>query len=589
MGLIKFNKSFWREVGILSIFAVIFGILTYPLLIHFTNSIIGSKTSDAPIFLWNAWHMSKSLKSLTFSGSTNLILFPYPVSLLTHTYTEVNSLCIAFLNLIIGNLIISFNTYFLFSTVLTAYLSYRFFLLISRCRAAAIIGSITFTFGPMWSIYVSLGTQNLITLWFIPLALLAYELWRRSHNHLYGIIIGFAIATGLINDIYTGAFVTVGLVIYILTTIIIDRKEKVSKLLALAGVTLGAAAVFMLKKIISLIPQLSILKKIPFPTLMDVDYYHADIINLFRPAQFHPIWGMWHNWWTEQAITNGNSFIGFTVIFIILVCLILLILKRNNFNQQRMFFVFGVSFLIVVFLSFGPFFHFFGKATNAPMPYYFIDYVSPLIRNLRVPMRWLLLAQFFTAGLVAILVSYILANVRLWWRYFLLVLFILGLIIDVAFLPRPIIQLNTARTAALKYISQSLPSGPVLNIPFSANSGYETLGTSTRIALAHQTIHTQPIIGGHASRILPEIMSNYINDPIISYLADYQRKPVDSITSDEIIKFNNTFQPKFILIDREDIDEKTDTYRALSQFLTNKLGFIQSWQDDFFTIYKKYP
>lgn len=65
------------------------------------------------------------------------------------------------------------------------------------------------------------------------------------------------------------------------------------------------------------------------------------------------------------------------------------------------------------------------------------------------------------------------------------------------------------------------------------------------------------------------------------YTDQYYVFPQIHIMSDKIIKFNNTFQPKFILVDREDINEKTDAYRTLSQFLTNKLGFIQGWQDGF--------
>lgn len=569
-------------------YTVIFLVLTYPLVFNFSSAIAGATDSDAPVFFWNAWQLEKQIMEKDFGLSTNDLLFPTNPSLITHTYTQLQSIIVAFFNIFFNNLVLSFNLVFLLFSVLSAYFAYKFFYLLTSHKLASILAGQLFAFQAMWSIYVMFGTQNLLSIWFLPCTLFLYELYRKKRKARFGIIGGIVLGLSLVNGFYPFAFTFVGIIIYSLLRLVFSNKR--SLLQYLKGVIYFVMGFIVSAgwKIVILFQNIDYSSSLSIPSVSHVDFYHADFMNILRPVQFHPWWGVWSNWFRDISITNGNSFIGFTVIGIILLFITLIFVKKAKVDEKKLILLFALGYFLVLLLSFGPILHFFGYNTGIYMPHYLLQKIFTQINNLRVPMRWLLMGQIFFAGMVMYFIRYIFNQTNKSFQKVLFTIISIGFLIDVAYLPRQIIPIHDSSTEAYRQIENN-EKGTVLNIPIEINNGFFTVGETSCMSMVYQTIHGNPIIGGRLSR-MEENIKDYSEFPIMKYLlAPKENSPdIDDTNLENISYFDSTYQIKYISIDKNYIDIESLSGQQLVNYLGDQLKFSNKlFEDSYFLVLTK--
>lgn len=585
------TKTFFITIGILLLYVLSFFILTRPLIFNFTSAIAGVYTSDAPIFLWDAWETQKNIASGDYlKFETQDIFFPHTTPLLMHTYNTVNSFVVVGLNFILKNIVLSFNIVYLASAVLCAWFSYLFFKLITKNTLASVLAGHFFAFQHIWAIYAIFGTQNILSFWFIPGALYFYEVYRQTTKTRNLFFSGTILGLAFINDFIIFSFTAFVLALYILFSQIYFEKEK-RLLNAIKNCAIILLSFFVVAgwKIFIIIKQSAHIAEIAIPSLGDVEVYFADPINLFRPSKFHMLWGHLNWLYKDTSIANGNAFLGFTFFAVILIFILVLITKKIKFENKKIVFIFLGMFFITLSMSFGPHLHFWGFNTQLPMPHIFISKLWEQINNLRVTMRWLIPATFFSAGVFGFLLKYIFDNISKTKSIILFSFIYAGLVLDVLFFPKQMSYVNKNLSPIFNIIAQDKSPGSVLEMPLSVTSGYFTLGEPARISLLHQTVHQKPIIGGHLSRLPQETKLEYEKEPIIKYLLLYKQNNPDKTDLDKnnIELFFKKYQTKYLVWDKTLAQTEDKQSKKVLDYITNQLNFVSFYNDQYIEAFIK--
>jgi len=578
---IKYKKQL-RECSILLLYTISFFVLTYPLILYFNSGILGYQNSDAPIFLWNVWELNKNIFSNHTLFQTADLFFPKNTSLFLHTYTPVQSFLVLFIHAFVNNIVVSFNIIFLFSSVANAYFAFLFFRLLSKNNIAALLAGHFFGFQHLWAIYSLHGTQNILSIWYIPLSLYFYELYHQKKKNLFLLLCGGVLALAFINDFIIFASAGFVLMLYALVKTIFLQKEGLKSFIKQFCITTFSFAILAGWKIYLLHKNKTELSKVAIPTLEDVDFYHADFINLFRPSHFHAFWGNLSPLYRPVAFENGNAFIGFTSIIIILLFLIIFFFKKTIFQHTKLVIWFLILYLLTLSMATGPFFHFAGFNTHIPMPYFFLSKITPQILNLRMAARWLIPAAIFLAGILCFLLTYILNNLSKNKKIILSVVLYSILILDVLMWPKHILFAVPEKISGVYTAINKDTFGSVLEIPFGISSGYFTLGSDSKMNMLHQVIHRKPILGGHVSRLPFEYRDFYNREPVLKYLLNYQVKnpDKDDLASHSIQHFFETYKLTYIIFNKEEAKFEDEASQRLLVYFIKNLGFKLYFEDD---------
>lgn len=562
-----------------------FVVLTYPLIFHFNSGIVGFTYSDAPLFLWNVWDLKESISAGQNPFETHRILFPHTNSLLLHTHTTVQSVGVLVVHLFLQNIVLSFNIVFLVSAVLGAYSAYYFLNLVTHSTEAAIIGGQFFGFQHLWAVYTFHGTQNVLSFWYIPLCLVTYELYRKKERLFYLIICGSIAGLAVWNDFIMGCFAIVSLTLYLVGTNILQKKSL--KKFVKEALIIGISFLLITSgKWLTVITSRSYISSIPLPTTEDLDVYHADIVNLFRPSAYHLLWGRLHTLFTPHSLTQGNNFIGFTSIGLFILFLITVVYKKQFVSKKQTFLFLGI-YTVLLLIAFGPFLHVFGYHTYLPMPFYVIGKLYEPLRNLRVPLRWLIPAQLFLAGAFVCILKHILNHMHNKIKILLCCLLYIGLVIDSSMIPKSILPVYDSSPVYTKIANDEY--GSVLEFPFGISSGYYTIGSDSKINMLHQLVHQKPIIGGHMSRLPFEYRDWYSKEPVLKYFLNYKEQSPDDEDKQvqNIAQFIKTYKLTYIIFDKR-LDSFDDPAAfVLKKFIHEDLKFQSYYEDQSVIAFKK--
>lgn len=585
------KERVWQEIGVWFLYSLSFFVLTWPLLKYFSVGIAGYYNSDAPIFLWNAWEWVRKINLGGFTSFlTRDLFFPNYSSLLLHTHTQIQSLLIWFFNIFFRNLVLSFNVVYWLSAVASAYFTYRLFRIWTNSYPAAVLAGHFFGFQHLWAVYVLFGTQNLLSLWYLPAALYFYEVFCRRESNYWLYLVGGILGLAFLNEFIIFAFSALALGVYVVGRIIWVERCGAKQFF---GLVLRILAGFLLVagwKIFIIYWQRELVNQIALPTVSDVDFYHADLINLFRPSRFHFLWGQAGSWFRNVAISNGNAFVGFTFAVTLFYAGLGRLIRGKTKEQNRsgLIWVLFVGYFVSLVLACGPYLHIWGYDTGLSLPTLWISKIIPQMNNLRMPARWLMVATLFFSGIAALLWAYIFS----WWknravRIFLFSIFYIGLVIDVLFVPKNILFVKTNISPIFSYINRT-NSGSVLELPLAITSGYFSLGESARINMLHQTIHNRPIIGGHLSRLPFSLRDYYLQQPVIKYILNFQNSHPnqDDLNEDNIRYFFSHFEARHVIWDKKLADPKTPEALRLQKYLVDNLKLVLVYEDKDFIYYQ---
>jgi hypothetical protein len=517
-------------------------LLTWPLAQHWTDHVVG-RDVDEGIFLWNLWWVRFSLLDRHQSPFfTDFIFFPVGVSLVYYTLTLVNGLLALPWQPILG-LIGTANLLFVLNVAgngFAAFLLCRSLLEaagVPRPSWAAFLGGAAFAFAASRWVYASFGSANLITLWPLPLLLLA--LVRLLNGRLSSAAGHGAPSVG---DAKRTAWGQAALVVlwFALAFYTELTLAAFALFLALPFVVVRLGSAFRQRQPLLLLPLLGPLAAVgsgclavaaPLLFLMwqedhregsylvdrwgYADGFSADLLSFFLPTRLHPLFGELAAPWTSQFTDVPIVYLGYGV-------LLFTFLGRWRFPHPTR--IWGWLALAFAVLCLGPVLHILGRSrwnfdgveTNIPLPYIVFHYL-PLISANRFPNRFSIPLTLCLAVLVAFGVAALLRAFPRRATPLVASLALVVLLFDQIAVPLP---LNEVRAPDLYAIIAAEPGDfSIVQLPLGWRNSYGVLGKERTTVQAYQAVHQKRMLGGNISRNPPFKFTYFADLPLFGTLA----------------------------------------------------------------------
>ena len=151
-------------------------LFTFPLVFHLGDSVALARGGDAWLHIWDLWWLDKALLGLHQSPYyTNYILYPTGLTLYYHSLDLFNALLSIPLQHLFG-LTATFNLLVLANLTMDGLAAYWLCLDRTRSMGASLVGGALFAAAPLLGTSLDLGQLDEMTVWWVPLYILA--LWR---------------------------------------------------------------------------------------------------------------------------------------------------------------------------------------------------------------------------------------------------------------------------------------------------------------------------------------------------------------------------------------------------------------------------
>ncbi len=569
---------------------------TWPLVLHLSDSIVTWKDYplDSWVFTWNLWWVRHSLIDVQSNPfHTDLLFYPEGSNLYLHTLAFANGLVSLPLQLLTGNIFLSWNLLVLVYLVLSGLSMYALAYRVVENRAAALIGGYIFAFAPCTLMRLG-GHWHLFTTW--PIPLLFFFVLRLRDTSQFRYALGAAASWSFLayNSLEYAAWA--GLLLTILAVYWSVERVYAGDRAALLGLWRGLA-VMAASWLVITSPLLS-------GALIDTasgdyalpagdEFYSGDLLGFVTPS---PLWGPGTG---PVAPTAAHARIGGNETTIYLGILPLLLaatsLKVARRNLRRVL-PWAVAFLFFAVLSLGPYLYIdnakslsvLGVSFSVPLPYQLYDRI-PLLSVGRGPARFIIFAFVALSVLAAVGADYLLSNlkqtIRHWTAVPLAATAILG-IIALEYWNPPVYLYDPPRPAILKAIGDEPGEFAVLDVPWGRGNGGTWAGDydGAWLATYNQTIHGKPTLGGFLSRSKQGDIDWVWTQPGLRFLAC--ASCADLLTDDDmnaqlVLGLFRQYRIKYVVL--------RAGYYGFDQYklyLANVLGLSPIYADDGLIVYQ---
>ena len=174
------GRGFYILLALLFFFAAV--VQTWPLVLHASDSIINlpHRPEDSWAYLWNIWWVKDATLHLENPLETDSVFYPQGAELYMHALTTVNGVMSIPLQVLTGNVILSWNILSLILFVLSGLTTYALANHVSGSRGGALVAAYVFTFSPFVMMRLHGGHWNVSTVWMLPLFALFVVLFRET-------------------------------------------------------------------------------------------------------------------------------------------------------------------------------------------------------------------------------------------------------------------------------------------------------------------------------------------------------------------------------------------------------------------------
>jgi hypothetical protein len=487
---------------------------TFPLALHATDSVVLSRGGDAWLHMWDLWWVDNALVSLQANPyHTDFILYPTGLNLYYHSLNLLNGLASIPFQRFLG-LTSVFNLLVVANLTLDGLAAYWLCRDRTRSTMAALVGGALFASAPLLGTSLDLGQLDELTVWAIPLYVLALFRalespglpWRPGGGRRATIAAGLLLAASALATWYFTAgllvFTAVFVPGYLLSA---ARREgadaprwgpsivKVVIAGAIFVLSLSPLLVAMVRERLSGVTYM-------LPTLYTTIYNSADLFALFTPPRL------------DTDLNQHGSTVALGYVALALAAIGLVAFGRRQWPL-------AAAFLALTLFAMGPHLIIGGNDTGVPLPYAVLNNV-PFIGASRQPLRFLATSGVCLSLLAAWGVAALQARFHSPRAAWALAVGLLALVaLELFGLPRTLAR--TGPDAAYRFIKVSSAPGAVLELPFDQQSAP---------ALLHQTYHGRPIVGGYTSRHFPYAFSESV--PGVSQLV---RADPDPLVADDIL------------------------------------------------------
>ena len=471
------------------------------LTVNFTTALPGTlivqpndriQPSEFDIFAWNLWWVKHAVFDLHISPLyTNYVIYPFTSPLAGHTLALLWGLISAPFQIVFG-LIPTFNGIIVVSFVLAAAFMYTFVRRHVQHQSLAVLAGLIFAFTPAMLHRASVGHLDKISIFWLPLILLAWDKVVETRRGTWTIITGLCLYLSWLTDFQQAMWVMCLLVPYAIYTFALHPFPIGERARVRVAVLVPVALVaFIIPALFAPLPQLIEANRLNYPParLEDTVYFAFPLQNFLMPGD------------------NGDFSIG--RLLPILALASIPFVRRDG---RRWFWLIVAVGCFV--LALGPYIDI--GSTRIPLPYSIVHWL--LGNQYRTPMRFatpgvFALAMFVAFSLDRFLTRLNFDRVRRWSA----VAGLIGLfILDYRLLqPFPITIMPDYQ--AYHTLANAPGDFAVLEVPIGVRTGFAIVGRGEYLQY-YALIHQHPIPSGYLSRLPNEITDFFYHDPLIGAL-----------------------------------------------------------------------
>jgi len=238
-------RSFVSAVATLPAFAALAILQTWPLARHLDTHLPGLGLGDNVSFAWNVWWMREALTSADWNFfSTPLLMAPLGAPLVLHTHTAalawIGATVLSPLTVVAAQ-----NVLLIASIALNGWSVSLLTYVLTGHRPASFLAGLMLLASPVIATRL-MGHYNLVAVWPLVFACLAFLVWWRHSDRASGI--GLGIAAGLLPlfDYYLSVYFLIFVIVYCMAAVVrldVTRTRGQSRLIPIVGVALAMVAV----------------------------------------------------------------------------------------------------------------------------------------------------------------------------------------------------------------------------------------------------------------------------------------------------------------------------------------------------------
>lgn len=523
---------FIKHVAVPAVFYLVgFLLLTHPLILNFGERFF-TDDSDGMLHVWNLWWVDQGITRPDLYPSiwyTDMVNWPFGVSLLGHTLVPLNGLMAAFL-LRFMPMVEAHNVIVIFSFVMTGLTTYWLAYYFSRSAWGSLAAGYIFTFSTYHFAQYK-GHLNLIALEWIPLFALCFYLLVYKPDVWVGMAAALSLWLAFFSDYYYLLYC-----LFLAGVIVIARMIEARSILFFLKTEYSAPlAIFVLLCLFLIGPVI-------FPLLIlnyqdpllgghDPVEFSLDLPALFIPGELWRFGRLTEFYWQnlKSEPVEMNIYPGWALIFLIGYAVALR--KKLSELERGQILIWLGAVVFFVLMALGPRLQVWGQVTDIPMLYALMEKIIPFLTLTGVPVRMVMMAVLAGSILASLSIRELIRGLPS--RRFLLGVLLLLMVVET--LPAPLITTTADVPGYVNFLAEQPDDGGVLDLA----------APSQFIRLYYGTVHEKPLVFGSTSRIPTSL---YMNN----------KKMKDAIFEENYRKLRDTFQIRYIAT--TDLIEVYDPY-----------------------------
>lgn len=475
-----------RLLPVLVSYAFVTVVMTFPLVLRFTNGIPGD-AFDAYLNLWSYWWVGRALLALQNPFWTPLLYAPFGAPLYLNTLTPINGLLTLPVQLLAGS-IVAYNMVVTLSLTLAASGAYLLVTHLTGSRVAGWFGGLIFGFGSYHMMHL-LGHANLLASEGLPVYLLLPIVTNDARGRRRTFAVTGAVVALLFIMLSDWQYVVFAILATLLYTgcQILARRSVATLVVA---TTIGALWFVLALRLI--VPTWREMRSgiAAAPSAGAGFAWSADLISFFVPSPLQSLWGAQAERIGGRVGPPANErsvFLGYVPLTLATIGLAL---------RRRAAAFWLVLALVAGLLALGPAPQVLGKTTFGPAQESItLPYALPGLNILRVPARFAILVILALAVLSGFGIAELVKRHGVSWSRparggACMALTVLLLLEHIA-VPFPMTTPRVPRFYT--ELAKAPEPGVIYELPFSLKRP---------ASLYSQTIHQRPIVAGYVSRRL---------------------------------------------------------------------------------------
>ncbi|MDP9181021.1 MAG: hypothetical protein M3O21_04795, partial [Chloroflexota bacterium] len=497
---------------------------TLPLAFHMTDHVM-AWPGDSYQRWWDLTWMKQSLLSLSNPFHTNGLYYPQGSDLYLHTLAPVNGALSVPLQLITGNVLLSWNILMLTFLALSGTGGYALAYHVTKDRWAALFGGFLFAFSPFVMMHMNAAHFNIATTWPIPffaLFLLRFFEGRSKRDILLAAVLGALMTWNWVElAIDAGWF---ALLLFSFWAILKLRRGERAAILPMVRSLLPGIVLWAALSAPIVIPTALAIESGDYTITAkgsQAAYYSPDAFAYFIPS---PLWGAGEfannvekPYSTRAGSVETTMFLGLSPLILAIVA----IASRRKSPLRTSIRFWSLVFGFFAVMSLGPELNAFGHNLIVPLPFKVLQ-LLPFAGERSEPGRMIIVGVLALGVLASIGVSALARKYAHSFRHAGPLIACMALaVICFEYWNAPVSLASYQVPSIYAQIGQEDGQFSVLDLPLGRATGNSRTGDRVGAAMSDyaQVINGKPSIGGYLSRATDDNLKWLREAPGLGYLA----------------------------------------------------------------------